>query len=68
VDALYALLGLAGALLLAWWNWRRHIVFKSRRTAKAALSVASRAATLADCPPEFLDRLSEALHLEETTL
>lgn len=68
MSALYALLGLSGALLLVRWNWRRHLMFKGRRTAKAALSVASRAARLTECPPEFMDRLRAAMHLEENPL
>jgi hypothetical protein len=68
MTALYALLGLAGALLLVRWNWHRHLVFKSRRRAKTAMSVASRAPSLSECPPEFHARLRAAMHLEESPL
>lgn len=51
-------------LLVLWYraDARRQ---KRRRRALTALSVASRAKTLSDCPPEFMRRLEAAMGLTE---
>lgn len=64
MSALYALLGLA-VLFLIIGAWRRDSTRqRSRRTRLVALSVASRASRLEDCPDEFMVKLAAALHLE----
>lgn len=58
------LIALLVLLLVLWYraDARRQ---KRRRRAYTALSVASRAKTLSECPPEFHARLRAAMNLSE---